>query len=218
MLSRFDEAGRSIGHEIMKLYNLKAGVNPRRVRIFLAEKGASVPTVDFDMDKREHQSAEFLAKNPLGTLPVLELDDGTILTESIAICRYFEELHPAPPLFGTSLLDRAKVEMWNRRMEIEILHPLTDAFIHTHPFWKGRRAQLPDYGIMVRELAVRRMAWLNEELAHRPFIAGDRYTVADITAQCAMLLGKNTGTPIPDTAPHLARWFSEVTARPTARA
>jgi len=202
----------------MKFYNLRAGVNPRRVRIFLAEKGVSVPTVDLDMDKGDNREPEFLAKNPLGTLPVLELDDGTILAESIAICRYFEELHPAPPLFGIDRLDRALVEMWNRRMELEILHPLTDAFIHTHPYWKGRRQQIPDYGKLAREIALQRMAWLDRELKDREFVAGTRYTVADITAQCALLLGKNTGTPIPDGMAQLARWFAAVTGRPTARA
>ena len=202
----------------MKFYNLRAGVNPRRVRIFLAEKGVSVPTVDLDMDKGDNREPEFLVKNPLGTLPVLELDDGTILAESIAICRYFEELHPAPPLFGIDRLDRALVEMWNRRMELEILHPLTDAFIHTHPYWKGRRQQIPDYGKLAREIALQRMAWLDRELKDREFVAGTRYTVADITAQCALLLGKNTGTPIPDGMAQLARWFAAVTGRPTARA
>jgi glutathione S-transferase len=202
----------------MKLYNLRAGVNPRRVRIFLAEKAIAVPMVEVDMEKGENRTPAFLAKNPLGGLPVLELDDGSMLTESVAICRYFEEVQPAPPLFGTDPLDRARVEMWNRRMELEIQRPLTDAFIHTHPFWHGRRQQVAEYGRLARDDALQRMAWLDDELAGRAFVAGERYTVADITAQCALLLGKNTGTPIPHGMPHLARWFASVTARPSARA
>lgn len=202
----------------MKFYNLAAGVNPRRVRIFAAEKGIELPTVDLDMVKGENRSPDFLAKSPLGTLPVLELDDGTVLTESIAICRYLEGLHPEPPLFGRTGLEQAQVEMWNRRMEFELLLPLTLAFIHGHEFWNGRRTQIPAMAEEARSTALARMEWLDGELASRPFIAGDAYTVADITAQCALLLGRNTGTPIPPERVNLARWYKVATSRPTARA
>jgi glutathione S-transferase len=201
----------------MKLYNLPPGMNPRRVRIFLAEKGVEVPTVDIDMMKGENRTPEFLAMNPMGTLPVLELDDGTILSESIAICRYIEHLHPEPPLFGRTPLEEAQVEMWNRRMEHEIMVPITAVFRHGHEFWKGS-PQVPDYAELARQQATERMIWLDGHLAGREFIATDDYTVADITAQCALLLGRNTGTPIPEDAPNLARWWQAVTARPTARA
>lgn len=202
----------------MKLYDLKAGMNPRRVRIFLAEKGLEVPIVDIDMEKGENQTPEFLAKNPLGTLPVLELDDGTIVTESIAICRYFEELHPEPPLFGTTALERAQVEMWNRRLELEIMVPMGHVFVHTHPFWEGRTEQVPAYGDLCRERLAERMAWLDSELAERTYMAGAFYSVADITAQCSFVLGKAIGTRIPDTLTNLTRWYDAVTSRPTARA
>ena len=202
----------------MKLYDLKSGLNPRRVRIFLAEKGITIPTVEIDMAGGENKAEMFLLKNPLGTLPVLELDDGSYLAESIAICRYFEELHPQPPLFGTDLLDRARVEMWNRRMELEILRPITDVFLHLSPFWQTRREQIPQYARAMQAQALERMAWLNRELAGRTFIAGETYTVADITAQCAFLVGKHTGTPIPDDMTDLLRWYGQVTSRPTARA
>jgi glutathione S-transferase len=202
----------------MKLYNLKAGLNPRRVRIFLAEKGIAVPMVDIDLEKRENRAPAFLALNPLGTLPVLELDDGTVLTESTAICRYFEALHPAPPLFGTDPLDRALVEMWMRRVEFELMLPVTSAFIHTSPFWAGRRPQVPAYGEVARETAFTNMAWFDRELANRSYIAGESYTVADIAAQCTLVLAKQTGTRMPEGLENLARWFATVTARPTARA
>jgi glutathione S-transferase len=202
----------------MKLYDLKAGMNPRRVRIYLAEKGLTIPRVEVDMPGGENRRAPYLAMNPMGTMPVLELDDGTYLAESIAICRYFEELHPNPPLFGTTTLERAQVEMWNRRMELEIMRPVLDTFGHLSPFWIGKREQVPDYGKLAQKTAIARMNWLDAELAKRPFIAGDRYTVADITAQCALLLGKNTGTPIPADLVNLSRWFTEVSSRPTARA
>jgi glutathione S-transferase len=202
----------------MKLYDLKTGLNTRRVRIFLAEKGLSVPLVEIDMMKGENKAAGFLAKNPMGTMPVLELDDGRYLAESIAICRYFDGLYPEPPLFGTDALDRAFVEMWSRRMELEIQRPIQDVFVHLSPFWKTRRPQVAEYGRVMQAQVLERMAWLNRELADRPYIAGETYTVADITAQCAFLVGKHTGTPIPDDLTNLTRWYALVTSRPTARA
>lgn len=202
----------------MKLYDLKTGLNPRRVRIFLAEKGVTIPTVEIDMMGGENKAETFLAKNPMGTMPVLEFDDGTYLAESIAICRYFEELHPDPPLFGRDPLERARIEMWNRRMELEIQRPIQDVFINTAPMWKTRRQQVPEYGRVMQAQVLERMAWLNRVLANRRYIAGDAYTVADITAQCAFLLGKHTGTPIPEDMTDLLRWYAEVTSRPTARA
>ncbi len=202
----------------MKLYNLPPGMNPRRVRIFLAEKGVELETVDIDMMKGENRTPEFLAMNPMGTLPVLELDDGTILSESIAISRYLEHLHPEPALFGATPLEQAQVEMWNRRMEYEIMAPITAVFRHGNPFWEGRITQVPDFADVARAQASERMLWLDRHLADREFIATDTYTVADITAQCALLLGRNTGTPIPDEAANLTRWWKGVTARPSARA
>jgi glutathione S-transferase len=202
----------------MKLYDLKAGMNPRRVRIFLAEKGVTIPRVEVDMAGGENRRAPFLTINPMGTMPVLELDDGTHLSESMAICRYIEELHPQPNLFGATPLERAQVEMWNRRMELEIMRPAQDVFLHLSPFWVGKREQVADYGKLAQKTAAERMTWLDGELAKRPFIAGGRYTVADITAQCGLLLGKNTGTPVPANLTNLTRWFGEVSSRPSARA
>lgn len=202
----------------MKLYDLKNGLNPRRVRIFLAEKGLSIPSEFVDMMKGENRGARYQAMNPMGTMPVLEFDDGTHLAESIAICRYFEELHPEPPLFGSTTLERAQIEMWNRRMELEIQLPIQDVFIHLNPFWAGRRPQVPEYGRVRQAQLLERMAWLNRELAERQYIAGDHYTVADITAQCAFVMGKGTGSKIPEDMTDLTRWFDLVSSRPTARA
>ncbi len=202
----------------MKLYDLKAGMNPRRVRIFLAEKGVKIPSVELDMTRGENATAEFLRLNPLGKLPVLELDDGTILTESIAICRYIEETHPEPNLFGATSIERARIEMWNRRVELELAKPMGDQFRHLSTFFAGRTRQLPECGEYARSHALETMSWLDAELATHQFIAGDRYTVADISAQCAVLLGKNTGLPAPADLKNLARWWREVSSRPTARA
>lgn len=202
----------------MKLFDLRAGMNPRRVRIFLAEKGIDIPRVEVDMLAGENRKPAFLAMNPMGTMPVLELDDGAHLAESVSICRYFEELYPDPPLFGTSTLDRARVDMWTRRMEFELARPITVAFTHTSPFWAGRRRQVPAAGELAREMANTTMGWLDDELSQRPFIAGDSYTMADIVAQCAFVLGKSTGTPIPPERRNLQRWYQDVTQRPSARA
>jgi glutathione S-transferase len=200
----------------MKLYDLKTGTNTRRARIFLAEKGVKLPTFEVDMLKGENKDPAYLSKNPMGTMPLLELDDGTQLAESVAICRYIEELHPERPLFGTTPIERALIEMWNRRMEFELLRPIIDHFVHSSAFYNERLTQVADIANHGRMHA--QVRWLNGELAMRSFIAGDRYTIADITVQCALILGKNTGTPIPDDLQHLARWFSDVSRRPTARA
>jgi len=207
----------------MKLYLLQNGVNPRRVRIFLAEKrlrlGEDVPFEEFDMDSAGHKDPAFRAKNPMGTLPVLELDDGTVLAESVAICRYFEEQRPEPPLMGRGALGSATVEMWNRRMEHELLLPVIGAFVHTHPFWVGKREQIPAYGELLRRQVVERMTWLDRELAERAFVAGDTYCIADITAQVALLTARGAlKLPVPEDQVNLTRWWTAVSARPSARA
>jgi glutathione S-transferase len=203
----------------MKLYSLKNGVNPRRVRIFLAEKRVAIPIEEFDMESAGHKAPAFLAKNPLGTLPVLELDDGTLIAESVAICRYFEESIPEPPLFGRSILERAQVEMWNRRMELELLLPTIDVFIHTHPYWVGKRRQVGEWGEARRLQVVERMRWLDGELRDRQFIGVDRYNIADITAQVALLTARGAlRLAIPDDHKNLTRWWNAVSARPSARA
>jgi glutathione S-transferase len=203
----------------MKLYSLKNGVNPRGVRIFLAEKRVAIPIEEFDMESAGHKAPAFLAKNPLGTLPVLELDDGTLIAESVAICRYFEESIPEPPLFGRSILERAQVEMWNRRMELELLLPTIDVFIHTHPYWVGRRRQVGEWGEARRVQVVERMRWLDSELRDRQFIGVDRYNIADITAQVALLTARGAlKLAIPDDHKNLTRWWNAVSTRPSARA
>ena len=202
----------------MKLYDLPPSPNARRVRIFIAEKGIEIPTVAVDMAKGENKTPEYLAKNPLGKMPLLELDDGSHLAESGAICRYLEARFPEPPLLGRDIDERAKVEMWDRRMEFEILLPLINVFGHTHEMWKGVFEQIPAWGEACRQTALARMAWLNDELAGREFIATEDYTVADITAQCGILLGKAVGVRVPEELGNLGAWWERVAGRPTARA
>ncbi len=203
----------------MKIYDLAASPNARRVRIFLAEKGLDIPLVPVDMMAGENATPGYLAKNSLGKMPVLELDDGTCIAESIAICRYLEALHPEPPLFGTDPLDQARVEMWHRRMELEILLPIIAIFTHTHPMWKGRVTQVPEWADCCRGHVTQRMAWLDKEIAGRDYIAANAYTVADIAAQCGLLMGKAAlDLPIPKDLENLTAWWARVTSRPTARA
>ena len=150
---------------------------------------------------------------------MLELDDGTLISESVAICRYFEEMIPEPPLMGRSSLERAQVEMWNRRMELELLLPTIDVFVHTNSFWAGRREQVAAWGEQRRKVLVDRMRWLDAELKGREFIGIDRYNIADITAQVAILTVRGAlKLAIPEDHRNLARWWRAVSARPTARA
>jgi glutathione S-transferase len=202
----------------VKLYDSKMAPNPRRVRIFLAEKGVEVPTVQVDLAKAENRSAEYLAKNPMGTVPLLELDDGTCIAETVAICRYFERTHPEPPLMGSGPQGEAVVEMWQRRMELEVALPIMQVFRNTHEFFKGRIPQVPEYGEVCRASALKRLEWLDRELAGRPFVAGDAYTIADITALCGVDFGRPTGIRIAPEWKHLQRWHEAVSARPSAKA
>ena len=199
----------------MKLYTSKVAPNPRRVHIFLAEKGVEIEMVEIDLGKSQNLDPDFVARNPLGRVPVLELDDGAYLAESMAICRYFEETHPEPPLMGTDARDRAMVEMWNRRMEFEIMTQVSGCFRHTHSYWEGRIPQIAEYGELCRKTVLERMAWLDGELADREFIAGDRFTVADITAFTAISLGRIPKIRIAEELTNLQRWFDAVRARPS---
>jgi glutathione S-transferase len=203
----------------MLLYHDPRAPNPRRVRVFLAEKNVAYDTVEVLISDRAHQTDSFKRKNPLQILPVLELADGRILRESMAICRYVEELHPEPNLFGADAWERAQIEMWNRHAELELLWPMSQVFRNTHKFWVGRIKQAPEFGELMRELVAERMSWFDQELAGRPYLAGPRFTVADITALCAIDFGKPSGIRIDATAhPHLAAWHQRVSERPSAKA
>lgn len=202
----------------MKLYDSATAPNPRRVRIFLAEKGLAVPTVQVDLGRSENREPGFLAKNPLGGLPLLELDDGTCIAESVAICRYLELVHPEPPLLGRDAREQALVEMWQRRTELELFAYTTGSFRHGHAFFAGRKEQVPEYAAFCKREAAARLAWLDGELASRPFVAGPAYTIADVTALCAVDFGRVTGIRIQPDQKHLRRWHEAVSARPSAKA
>ena len=203
----------------MKLYDLPASPNARRVRVFIAEKQLQIDVVSINMMTGENKTEEYLSKNPLGRMPLLELDDGTCIAESIAICRYLENEHPDPPLFGTSSLEQATIEMWQRRMEFQFLNPMINIFRNTHEMWKDRMIQIPQIAEIESKDVKEKMVWLNRELEGREYIAGETYSVADITAQCAFVMGKAAvGIRIPEDLSNLDAWWSRVTSRPTARA
>jgi glutathione S-transferase len=202
----------------MKIHESRNAPNPRRVRIFLAEKGIQVPFEEVDIVKKVNRDEEFRRKNALGTVPVLELDDGTFISESVAICRYFEEIHPEPPLFGADAKQRALIEMWNRRMEFNLLQPIADTFRQQHDFFKGRIRQLPAYAEVQRLNAEDGLAWLDQELSARRFIAGDEFSIADITAVVAIDFGRVSKIAIKPDQTNLARWHAEISARPSAKA
>jgi glutathione S-transferase len=203
----------------MKLYDGGRAPNPRRVRIFLAEKGIEVPLVPVDMQNLGHKSPEITAMNPLQRLPVLELDDGTILTESVAICRYFEELHPEPPLFGRGPLGKARTEMWNRRMELNLLASIAAAFRHVHPAMKEWEVpQVAEWGEANKSKSLEFLALLDRELGGREFVAGDDYSIADITGLAAFGLMKPARIELPQEFGNVARWYNTVASRPSAQA
>lgn len=203
----------------MKLYDGGRAPNPRRVRIFLAEKGIDVPLVPIDMGAMGHRSQEITERNPLQRLPVLELDDGTILTESVAICRYFEELHPEPALFGEGALGKARVEMWQRRMEMHFLLTVANAFRHTHPAMKEWEVpQVAEWGEANRPKAIEFLNLLDRDMADREFIAGDSYSIADITGMIGIDFMKPARIELPRELSNVLRWYEAVSSRPSARA
>lgn len=203
----------------MRLYDGGRAPNPRRVRIFLAEKGIEVPLELVDMGAMEHRSASLTQRNPLQRLPVLELDDGTILTETIAICRYFEALHPEPALFGKGALGSALVEMWQRRVEMHLFLPVAQVFRHLHPAMREWEVpQVPAWGEANKPKVFAFLHHLDEALADRPFIAGDDYSVADITGLVSIDFMKPAKLAFPEGLDHLARWYHTVSRRPSAKA
>ena len=203
----------------MLLYHDPRAPNPRRVRIFLAEKSVAYDTIEVLIATDQHLSVDYRRKHPLSLLPILELEDGRILRESMAICRYIEETNPEPNLFGADPWERAQVEQWNRHAELELLIPIQNIFRNTNAFWQGRIKQAPEFAAIMTELVGARLDWLEKELSQRPYMAGERFTVADITALCAIDFGKVAKVRLqPDKHPHLIAWHERCAARPSTKA
>lgn len=196
----------------------KAAPNPRRVRIYLAEKGITVRTREIALMQGEHKSPEYLAKYPPGQLPALELDDGTVIGETIAICRYFEALHPEPPLFGTDAVSIAEIEMWIRRAELGLGSAVRQIWVHTHPITASLGIhQYEDFGESNRPIAEREMRALDARLTNRDWIVGD-FSMADIALFTIVDFGLFIGATIPDDCEALVDWHKRISARPSADA
>jgi glutathione S-transferase len=203
----------------MKLYGEdNPAPNPRRVRIFLAEKGGSVEQVRVPMRERGHKAPDFLKKNSLGQLPVLELDDGSHLCESVSICRYLDETLAGPPLFGASARERAEIDMWIRRIEFQLMAPLGQIWRHTHPLTAPLLTQFTDFGESNRPRVEQVYRWLDGELAGKAFVAGETYSMADIIALTSADFGVFIGVPVPADCKNVLAWHDRVSARPSASA
>jgi glutathione S-transferase len=203
----------------MKLYDGGRAPSPRRVRIFLAEKTINIPKVAVDLGKLEQKSRFFSELNPMQRVPVLELDDGTVITETMAICRYFEALHPKPNLFGHSALEVAKIEMWNRRIEFGLYIPVQAVFRQLHPAMKEMEVpQVAAWGEANRPRAIEFLEIMDRALASRGFIAGDCFTVADITGLVTIDFMKPAKIELPEKLMNVRRWHTEIAARPSAAA
>ena len=209
----------------MKFYDCVTAPSPRRVRIFAAEKGIALPTVQVDLRNGEQFSDAFRAINPDCTVPALVLDDGTVIADAVAICGYLEEIHPAPPLIGSTPLERAVVTALNRQIERDGFFAAMDAFRNTAKGLKGRGLPGPHDYEQIPELAERGRARMDNfframdaRLADREFAAGDRYTIADISTQVLIDLAGRAKLNVPDACAHLRRWHAAVSARPSAQA
>lgn len=210
----------------MKLYDAPWAPSPRRVRIFLAEKGVEVPREAIDLRGGEHLGDAYLRINPRGAVPALELDDGEILCESAAICRYFEALHPRPALFGATPVEIGRIESWTRRIEGDGYAAAVYVLRNTVPAFKDRA--IPDAGLSIAqipELAERgAVMWdgfiqaLDRRLEDREWIAGGGYSFADITALVTIDFARAAKLALPERLVHLGRWHAAASARPSARA
>jgi glutathione S-transferase len=203
----------------MLLYDNSWAPNPRRVRIFLAEKGVTLPMQQVDLRNAEHRREAFTTINPLQRVPALELDDGAILTESVAICRYIEALHPEPALFGTDAREQAFVEMWNRRLELNFYNAIGAVFRHLHPAMAAsEQPQVPAWGEANKFKTLEFLDVFDRHLASSEFAAGDRFSIADITGHVAMAFMKPAKMPLPDHIAHVHRWHAQIAARPSMAA
>jgi glutathione S-transferase len=192
--------------------------NPRRVRIFLAEKGIDLPETRVNMMKREHKSPEFRAKNSMGQIPTLELDDGTCISETVAICRYFEETNPEPPLFGRTAVEKALIEQWIRRVEFAVMMPVGNFWRHAHPLTAALLTQHKDFGESNKETYRGAQKYVDRELEGREFLVGDTYTMADICLLSTVDFAEWIGLPVDDEFENLKAWRERAKARPSAEA
>ena len=193
--------------------------NPRRVRIFAAEKGIELPTQNVEIMKREHKAPEYLEVNPMGQTPSLALDDGSVITESVSICRYLDALHPEAPMFGTCPRSGAEVDQMIRRTELRLMTPIANVWVHTHPLTaRVVPHQYKDFGESNRPRIDYVLREFDTVFADRPFLAGEAYSMADIILLTTIDFGTFIGLELPEDTPHLKAWHERVSARPSATA
>ncbi|MFN8546065.1 MAG: glutathione S-transferase family protein [Candidatus Binatia bacterium] len=202
----------------MKLFDFSGAPNPKKVRVYLAEKGLTIPLEPVNLMSGQTRTPEFLAKNPLGGLPVLELDDGTYLTESLTIIEYLEELHPTPPMIGTTPLERARVREAERICELGVLNNVGAIFQNTHPFMAGRLKQSADAADTARTRLAAALGVIDGRIGDRPFVAGERPTIADCTLLATLDFAEFAGIPLDPAFRHVGRWLKAFRERPSARA
>lgn len=201
----------------MKIYDFPFAPNPHKLRIYLAEKGLSIPLERIDLRKGDNRSPEFLSKNPLGALPVLELDDGSCLTESLAIIEYLEELNPTPPMIGTDALERARVRELERFVDLSILNRITQIFLHTSPVFAHRK-QAPQAAEQARAALPAALRFIDARMGDHPFVAGPTPTIADCTLFAAFEHAERADVNIDEANLNLMRWYAKFGRRPSARA
>jgi glutathione S-transferase len=201
----------------MKIIETRTAPNPRRVRMFLAEKGLEVPFEEVDLMAGDLRTPEFTRINPLQRVPVLILDDGTAIAETVAICRYFEEIQPEPALMGRSAREKALIEMWNRRVELGLFQSVAHVFRHLNPKMAHlEQPQVAAWGQANRPKVLENLAILDRQLADRPFVAGPGFSIADITAFVAVAFMKPARLDLPGEFRNVARWFRQMAERPSA--
>ena len=202
----------------MKLFVSVRAPNPRRVQLFLAAKqldlaAIGLQVIQVDLSTQENRQNDYLQLNPLGQIPALQLDDGTVIADSMAICRYFELSYPERPLFGQSVLEQVKIEQLSRQAELEVLYPMMHAFQHGHPFWTGKVEQLPEFAPLARRRALNRFGYFEQILAAQDYLYGGQLSVADLTLYAALDFGRLAGLKVDDQHPHLLAYYQRLHAQ-----
>jgi glutathione S-transferase len=202
----------------MKIFETRTAPSPRRVRIFLTEKNIPMEYVQLDIEKGENLSPQIRAKNPIGKIPILQLDDGVCISEAASICRYFEEIQPEPSLMGTTPLEKAQIDMWQRQVEMYLFMQVGMCFQHSTAYFKDRMTPIKEYGEVAGKNAVDFLKILDQRLGESKFIAGETFSIADITALCAIDFARVVKLKIADEQQNLQRWYQSVSSRPSAKA
>ncbi len=203
----------------MKLYN-SIGPNPHVVRMFLAELGVELETVEIDLMAGENRQEEHLKRNPSGQMPTLELDDGSYLSEITVICEYLNEKNSGTELIGKTPEERAETRMWTRKIDLQIIEPLTSGFRYSEglKLFESRMITIPDAAEGLKAIAQEKLAWLNDQMEGKEYICGNRFTLADVMLFCFLNFGSTVGQGINPESKNLASWYEKVEKRPSSKA